>query len=44
MREGRERRVQMLASLLRELPAAELKAVRKAILSLEPIVAARRSS
>ncbi len=40
MREGRERRVQMLSSLLQELPVGELKAVRKAILSLEPIVAA----
>ena len=43
MREGRERRVQMLASLLQALPAAELKAVRKAIVSLEPIVAGRRT-
>jgi DNA-binding MarR family transcriptional regulator len=44
MREGRERRVQMLAALLDELPVSELKAVRRAILSLEPIVAARRST
>jgi DNA-binding MarR family transcriptional regulator len=43
MREGRERRVQMLASLLQALPASELKAVRRAILSLEPIVAGRRN-
>jgi DNA-binding MarR family transcriptional regulator len=43
MREGRERRVRMLAALLLELPAAELKAVRAAVLSLESVIAGRRT-
>ncbi|HEX9579461.1 MAG TPA: MarR family transcriptional regulator [Gemmatimonadales bacterium] len=41
MQEGRERRVRMLTDLLRELPADELKAVRRAVVSLESIVAGR---
>lgn len=43
MREGRDRRVRMLASLLEELPPGEIRAVRKAILSLEPVIAGRKS-
>lgn len=43
MREGRERRVKMLASLLLELPASELKAIRAAVESLEGVIAGRRT-
>lgn len=43
MREGRERRVAMLARLLLELPPQELQSVRRALVSLETIVAGRGS-
>lgn len=42
MQEGRKRRVEMLAALLLELPPQELKSVRRAVVSLESIVAGRR--
>jgi DNA-binding MarR family transcriptional regulator len=41
--EGRARRVQMLAKLLEELGASDQKAVRKAVDSLESIIAGRRT-
>ncbi len=44
MREGRERRVQMLTTLLLELPPSELKAIRQAVMALETVVAGRRAA
>ncbi len=41
MRQGRERRVRMLATLLLELPASELKAIRGAVMALESVVTGR---
>lgn len=38
MREGRERRVRMLAGLLAQLPPGEWKAVREAVSALEAVV------
>ena len=43
MRQGRERRVKMLSTLLPELPPAELKAIRRAAIALETVVAGRRT-
>lgn len=40
--DGREKRVQMLTSILAELSPAEAKVVREAITSLETVVAGRR--
>lgn len=43
MHEGRARRVGMLAALLEELPRSELMAIRRAVTSLEDVVAGRRA-
>lgn len=43
MRAGRERRVAMLAGLLRDLPAAERKAIRQAVACLEGVFGGRHS-
>lgn len=44
MMEGRANRVRMLAALLTELNAAEQKALRRAVGSLEEVVAGRRTA
>jgi DNA-binding MarR family transcriptional regulator len=41
MWEGRERRVAMLARLLLELPRAELRSLRRAVVTLEAVMAGR---
>jgi hypothetical protein len=41
MWEGRERRIAMLARLLLELPRAELRSLRRAVVTLEAVMAGR---